>query len=85
MIRNGILTIATFISVLLFPWPLSVLLAVATSFFEPLVPFAAGVFADTLYWAPQAGTLPVFTLYGLVLSIIAVFVRSRLSASIIGR
>lgn len=85
MIQNGILTVATFISVLLFPWPLSVLFAVAASFFEPLVPFAAGIFADTLYYAPYAGTLPVFTLYGLGLSIIAVFVRSRLSTGIIGR
>ena len=84
MIRNGILTIATFISVILFPWPLSVLLAVVTSFFEPLVPIAAGLFADTLYWAPYAGALPTFTLYGLTLSVIAVLVRSRLSAGIIG-
>ena len=80
MIRNGVLTISMFISVLLFPWPLSVLLAVIASFFEPLVPFAAGLFADTLYYAPHAGTLPIFTLYGLGLSIIATLVRSRLSA-----
>lgn len=85
MIYSGIGTIATFISVLLFPWPLSVLLAVAASFFEPLVPLAAGLFADTLYYAPHAGTPPIFTLYGLGLSIIAILVRSRLSAGIIGR
>lgn len=85
MIRNGILTITTFISVMLFPWPLSVLFALVASFFEPLVPLAAGLFADTLYSAPHAGVLPIFTFYGLGLSIIAVFVRSRLSAGIIGR
>ncbi|MFA5998157.1 MAG: hypothetical protein WC814_02110 [Candidatus Paceibacterota bacterium] len=81
MIRNGILTIATFVSVLFFPWPLSVLLALIASLFEPLVPVAVGLFADTLYYAPSAGTLPVFTLYGLVVSIIAALVRSRLRAS----
>lgn len=81
MIRNGILTIATFVSVLFFPWPLSALLALIASCFEPLVPLAAGLFADTLYYAPSAGALPTFTLYGLVVSIVAALVRSRLRAS----
>lgn len=83
MIRNGISTVATFVSVMLFPWPLTALLAFAASFFEPLVPFAAGLFADTLYYVPRAGTLPAFTLYGLALSIIAVVVHSQLRTGII--
>lgn len=84
MMRNGILTIATFISAVLFPWPLTALLAILASFFEPLVPLAAGLFTDTLYWAPEAGAWPVFTLYGLILSGIVVFVRSRMRTSTIG-
>ena len=52
---RGILTSLTFISTVLFPWPLTVLLALAISLFEPLVPLAAGLFADTLYHAPQSG------------------------------
>jgi hypothetical protein len=84
MIRNGILTVSSFISVVLFPWPLSALLALVAAFFEPLVPVAAGLFADTLYYAPQAGAWPVFTLYGLVVSSVIVLVRSRLSTGIIG-
>ncbi len=84
MIRNGILTVATFVSVVLFPWPLSVLLALVASLFEPLVPLAAGLFADALYYAPSAGRMPVFALYGLALTLAAVFVRSRLRAGIIG-
>lgn len=83
MIRNSILTIATFISAVLFPWPLTALLAVVSSFFEPLVPLAVGLFADTLYAAPSVGALPIFTLYGLAVSIIAVFVRSRMRTSTI--
>lgn len=79
--KNGLLTISTFISVVLFPWPLSVLLALTASLSEPLVPLAAGIFADTLYYAPQAQILPVFTLYGAVASIGAVFVRRWLRAS----
>lgn len=86
MMKNGILTIATFISAVLFPWPLTALLAILTSFFEPLVPLAAGLFADTLYWVPKvkAGAWPVFTLYGLVLSSIVIFVRSRMRTGTIG-
>ncbi|MEK7144562.1 MAG: hypothetical protein AAB794_01740, partial [Patescibacteria group bacterium] len=83
MIRNALLTFSTFVSIVLFPWPLSALLVCITAFFEPLVPVAAGLFADTLYYAPGAG-MPLFTLYGLVLSIIIVLVRSQLRASIIG-
>ena len=83
MMQNGILTIATFVSAVLFPWPLTALLAVITSFFEPLVPLAAGLFVDTLYYVPHAGAFPVFTLYGLLVSGIAVLVRSQLRASII--
>lgn len=80
-LRNGILTISTFISVVLFPWPLTTILALITSFFEPIVPLAAGLFTDTLYYTPHAGSLPVFTLYGLGLSILSIFVRRKLRAS----
>ncbi len=78
---RGALTIGTFISVILFPWPLSAFLALISSLYVPLVPLAAGIFADTLYYAPQASLLPIFTMLGAVISIIALFVRSRLMAS----
>jgi hypothetical protein len=76
---RGILTLATFVSVVLFPWPLTALLALASAFLEPLVPFAVGIFADTLYYSPQVALLPLFTLYGAVTTVVALFVRSRLS------
>lgn len=82
--RNGLLTITTFVSAVLFPWPLTVLLACITAFFEPLVPFAVGLFVDTLYYTPTAGMLPMFTFYGLALSITVVFVRSQLRSSTMG-
>ena len=78
MMQSGLLTLLTFVSAIFFPWPLTAFLAVVVSFFEPLVPFAVGVFADTLYYAPQAGTLPVFALYGLALSIVVIFARTQL-------
>lgn len=80
---RGILTPLTFISIVLFPWPLTVLLTLAVSLFEPLVPLAAGLFADTLYYAPQSEILPIFTLYGVLVTVVALFVRSRLKTSII--
>ena len=82
---RGLLTLLTFVSTVFFPWPLTVLLALGLSLFEPLVPLAAGIFADTLYYAPQAGALPLFTVYGALVTALAFFVRSRLKTGIIGR
>ncbi|MDO8593391.1 MAG: hypothetical protein Q7R59_00635 [bacterium] len=82
---RGTLTILSFVSAVLFPWPFTALLALAASFTEPLVPLAAGLFADTLYYAPQAHVLPLFTLYGALLTALAFFVRDRLKTSIIGK
>lgn len=82
MIR-GTFTIVAFISTVLFPWPITALLAVSASAFEPLVPLAIGLFADTLYYAPLSGALPVFTFYGALVTTLAFIVRSRLSAGII--
>jgi hypothetical protein len=83
MIR-GLLTVLAFISVLLFPWPFTVLLVLVAAFFEPLVPLAIGIFADTLYYTPHAGAFPVLWLYGALLTGVAYFVRSRIKTSIIG-
>jgi len=83
MIR-GALTVLTFVSVVFLPWPLTAILAFATSVFEPLVPLAVGLFADTLYYTPQAGTLPLFTFVGALLTAVAFFVRNRLKTGIIG-
>jgi hypothetical protein len=77
---RGALTLSTFVSIVFFPWPLSALLALAASFFEPLVPLAAGIFFDTLYYAPSAHGLPLFTVCGAVVTAIAFLVRSQLSA-----
>ncbi|MEK7554024.1 MAG: hypothetical protein AAB517_01510 [Patescibacteria group bacterium] len=80
---RGTLTILTFVSTVLFPWSLTALLALVASAFEPLVPLAIGIFADTLYYAPFSGALPVFSLYGALATTLAFFVRSRLKTSII--
>ena len=81
---RGMLTLASLISVVLFPWPLSAALALSAATVEPLVPLAAGLLADTLYYAPSASALPFFTLAGGAATALAFFVRSRLRAGSIG-
>ncbi len=79
---RGALTFFTLVSILFFPWPFAATLAIVGAFAEPLVPLAAGIFADTLYYTPHANALPLFTLYGAVVTSITFIVRSRLRASI---
>lgn len=78
---HGILTLFTFVSVIFFPWIFSVLLTLAVSFLEPLIPLAVGLFADTLYYSPSAYVVPLYTLLGAAATLIALFVRSRLRTS----
>ena len=84
MIR-GLTTALAFVSAVLFPWPLTVLITLGVALFEPLVPLAIGIFADTIYYTPHAGVLPWFFICGGVSTILASLVRSQLKTSIIGR
>lgn len=84
MIRNlGVLI--TCVSAVLFPWPLTASLALAVSLFEPFLPFAIGLLVDTLYYTPAFGSIPFFTLSGLLATALSFFVRSRLKADSIVR
>jgi hypothetical protein len=74
---RGVFTLLAFASTILFPWLCTVLLTLGLAVFEPLLPLAIGLFADTLYYAPQAG-LPLFTLYGLLATVLVFLVRTRL-------
>lgn len=78
-----VLTFFAFVSAILFPWQITAIFVVALSFFVPLLPLAVGIFADTLYYTSRASVLPWFTLLGTALTIITIFVRSRLQASTI--
>jgi len=83
MIR-GLLTILSFISVIFFPWFVTALLVLISSFYIPLLPLSIGLFADTLYYTPNNGLWPLFTIYGIVVTVVVLFVRSRLKTSSIG-
>lgn len=76
-------TVAAFLSALFFPWPLTACLALSVSITEPLVPFAVGLFVDTLHYSSGAAKIPLFTIWGALVTILAFFVRSRLKTSII--
>ncbi len=78
---RGALVFAALASVIFFPWPLTVALALISSSVEPLAALAVGMFADTFYYAPQTGVLPIFSLLGALTTVIALLVRSRLRAS----
>lgn len=75
--------IITFISVMLFPWPLWASLTLVLSAFEPLVALAIGIFADTLYYTPDAASVPLFTLLGASVTVASFFVRSWLKTSLV--
>ena len=84
MIR-GAFTLGTFLFVIFLPWPFAALLALAGAAYVPLLPLAAGIFADTLYWTSRVSVLPLFTLCGAVVALTAFLVRVRLKAGIIGK
>ena len=82
MIRIFI-TILTLTAVLFLPWQFSAAIALVSSPFIPLLPLAAGLFADTLYYSSKTEIVPLFTLYGALVTTIVFIVRNRLSAGII--
>ena len=82
---RGALVVAALASVLFFPWPVAALLALAGALLSPWLPLAVGLFADTLYFTPHAGAVPLATLLGALATAVALFVRSRLATGIIGR
>jgi hypothetical protein len=71
------------VSVIFFPWPFTVFLALISALIEPLVPFAVGICADAFYYTPSAHLTPFFTLGGAAATAIALFVHSRLRGGII--
>lgn len=77
------ITVFVFVSVILFPWQLTAILVIGSSFFVPLVPLAVGIFADTLYYTPKVAVLPWVTILGAVVTLAALLVRNRIQASTI--
>lgn len=74
--------IGAFLSPLLFPFPLTVLLALVASLFFPPAGLLIGALVDALYYVP--GSLPLGLIWGAVLTFVAFFVRRFMKARIIG-
>lgn len=81
---RGIGTVLCFVSALFFPLPLTLLLSLVVGVREPLIPFAIGLFVDTLSYTPSLHTLPFATLLGAGASVALVMLRARLRTSSIG-
>lgn len=84
MILRILCFVTAFISLILFPWPVTTTLTLGLALFEPLAPLALGIAADAIYFAPEVSVIPWFALSGLFATLVAFFLRSRLQASIIG-
>lgn len=85
MTKRLFLMLGTFASIIFLPWPCTAILALLSALFLPLLPLAAGIFADVLYWSPAASTLPLATLVGAGISLASLAVRGRLTTGIIER
>lgn len=75
-------TLGVFVSMVMFPWPFTAIFAIGMSLCEPLVPLAAGLGMDVLYYTTKSG-LPLFTICGALATVCAILVRLRLKTSII--
>lgn len=79
MMRAGA-TFFTLISVVIFPWQITAVCALAAAFVEPLVPLAAGLLLDVFYYQSQTGLFPRYTILGAAISLVASIVHSRVRA-----
>lgn len=82
MIIHRVGIVVTCLSVFVFPWPLACVLATFLSVVEPLLPLTTGLLIDTLYYSLHSG-LPIFSICGALMTVLAYLVRTRLRASII--
>ena len=80
---NILAILVPLVSLVFFPWPLTIVLALVSAVYEPLMPLSIGLLADMLYYTVGSGHLPMAALSGLVASIMAFFVRSRMRTGII--
>ena len=76
-----LLVILAAISLFFFPWPLTTTLVLLASPVVPVAPLALGLSADALYRTP--GVFPLATLLGACASLLALFVRTRLTQGVI--
>lgn len=82
---RGAVAVFVLISAFIFPWIYTAGIAFVTALWIPLLPLAAGILLDILYYAPHAHWFPLGTVLGALVTLVAHFVRTRLKAGIIDR
>ncbi|MCI0597608.1 hypothetical protein L0Y34_00825 [Candidatus Parcubacteria bacterium] len=71
-----ILIVAALLSVFWFPYPMTLILSFAASFFFPPVAFVVGLLSDLVYFVPGAYPVPLGVSLGLGLSLLAFVMRN---------
>lgn len=82
---RGALTLFSLVAVFIFPAPLAIAVALLSAVFSPLTPLAVGILADALYYTESAYVVPLYSLWGAVVALLAFFVRRFVATSIIER
>ncbi|HUQ29972.1 MAG TPA: hypothetical protein VM103_00405 [Candidatus Paceibacterota bacterium] len=82
MTRPLIISFA-FVSLFFFPFSFWMMAALAAAVSAPLAPFAIGIFADLLYYAPHASVVPLYTCGGAVLALVSFALRKFIETNII--
>jgi len=76
---------AVFFSPFFFPYPFTLVLSFAASLFVPFVGILIGILTDVLYFVPHVDHIPLASLLGALVSVVAFFVRRFLKARIMGQ
>jgi hypothetical protein len=66
----------------IFPWPYTLVLSIVASLFFPPTAIIVGALMDFLYYLPHAGSVPIFTIFGVLISTMAYFVHQFLKTRI---
>lgn len=82
MIRTALI-VAAFFSLFFFPFPFALTIALAAAITSPLAPLALGIFADLLYYAPNASVVPLYTGLGALTALCSFGIRRFVESSII--
>ena len=70
-----LLPLVAFLSLFFFPYPLSALLILASAILLPVSGIAIGIAADILYFSPGAAFMPLWSLGGILATILALLVQ----------
>ena len=72
-----------FISLFIFPWPVTALLMLGAGLLLPFSALALGIIADLVYFVPGGAFMPYFTVLGLVFFMISLLVHRFVKTRII--